>query len=268
MILLESQKEAILQDYKTISLSKLYKKYGSTKHLMRKFLEQNNIEIKTPQKINENIIKLGVKKCCVCNLILSLKEFHKSNNKCGYRSHCKKCRPIVDPYRPEYFKKWREKNFEAKSSADKKYREKNHEKIKLYRSTKEYKKKKSVWDKNTYEKIKKDPLSLLKARMKSSMSESIKYSKKNQYFKMLGYTVEDLKARLEQTFTEDMSWDNYGRGGWHIDHIKPLVLFDMSKESDFIKAWSLENLQALSESENCSKGSMYEDKRHYNNHQK
>jgi DNA-directed RNA polymerase subunit F len=264
MIQLEDQKDVIIEDYKSISLSELCKKYVSTKYLMRKFLEKNGVEIRTPQTINENIIRLGVKKCCVCNLVLPLEKFHKSNNKCGYRSHCRKCRTLVDPYRPEYFKKWRKNNSEIKSKMDKEYRERNSEKIKLYRSTLEYKNKKASWDKKRYEKTKKDPLSLLKVKIKSSMSTSIRYSKKNKYFEILGYTVEDLKERLEQTFTSEMSWGNYGRGGWHIDHIKPLALFDMSQEEDFIKAWSLSNLQALGESENCSKGSIYENKRHYN----
>ena len=261
--MLELHKDAILNDYKTLSLSNLYKKYGSTKYSMRKFLVEHGVEIKTPQKIAENIIKNGVKKCNACNLILSLNFFGKYNNKCGYRHCCKKCRTLEKPRDPGYYKKWRYANKEKKSIGDKLYREKNFEKIKQYRSTLEYKIKKATWDKKTYEKIKKDPIMFLNARVKSSMSGSIKYSKKNQYFKILGYTVHDLKKRLEQTFTGEMSWNNYGRGGWHIDHIKPLVLFDMSKEEDFIKAWELSNLQSLSENNNCSKGSMYENKRHF-----
>lgn len=263
--MLEYQKDSILNDYKTLSLSKLYKKYGSTKYLMRSFLVSCGIDIKNPQKLRESIMKNGEKKCSTCNLVLSLDNFHKSNKKSGYKYRCKSCRSKIETRDPEYFKKWSHENKEKKSIGDKLYREKNFEKIKQYRSTLEYKEKKSIWDKKTYEKIKKDPIKNLNARVKSSMSGSIKYSKKNQYFKILGYTIYDLKKRLEQTFTCEMSWENYGKGGWHIDHIKPLVLFDLSKEDEFIKAWSLNNLQALSEKDNLSKGSMYENKRHYRN---
>ena len=260
--MLEHQKSVIIEDYKIFSLSKLCKKYNSTRYLMRIFLVKCGIDIRTPQKVAENVIREGIKKCSACKNVLPLENFHKSNDKCGYRSHCKKCRPLVDPYRPEYYKKWRENNSETKSKTDKQYREKNAKKIKLYRSTQEYKNKKAIWDKVTYEKTKKDPLKLLTTRVKSAMSGSIKYHKNNQYFKIVGYTVEDLKSRLEQTFVDGMSWDNYGRKGWHIDHIKPLVLFDMSNEKEFIMAWSLDNLQALWETENCSKGSTYDNKRH------
>ena len=61
-----------------------------------------------------------------------------------------------------------------------------------------------------------------------------------------------------------MSWDNYGLMGWHIDHIRPLASFDMTKKDDVIAAFSLSNLQPLFASENCSKGSFYKEIRHYN----
>jgi len=260
---LEQYRTDIIEDYKSISLLMLCKKYGSTKFLMKKFLIENDIEIKNSKNIRENILKLNARECSNCKNVLPLENFHKTKRGCGYRSICKKCRPLIEPYRQECYKKWREKNPELKSNLDKKYREKNSEKIKAYRKTKEYKVKKASWAKKSYDNIKKDPLRLLTVRIKSSMSGSIRYSKNNSYFKIVGYNIDELKSRLEETFTDNMSWDNYGRQGWHIDHIKPLALFDMSKQEDFIKAWSLNNLQALWGSENCSKGSMYENKRHY-----
>ena len=44
------------------------------------------------------------------------------------------------------------------------------------------------------------------------------------------------------------------REDWHIDHIKPLSSFDMTKENDIIRAWSPDNLQWLSAKENLKKG--------------
>ena len=261
---LKDYKDQIIKDYETISLTELYKKYNSSKYLMRSFLVKCGIDIRTPQKVAENIIKEGIKKCATCKNVLTLENFHKSKNKykCGYRSSCKTCRTKNEPSRKEYFKKWAVENIELKSKLDKEYREKNSEKIKLYRKTEEYKKKKAKWDKIAYEKIKKDPIKCLSKNVKSAMSDSIKYNKKNHYFEIVGYTLENLKSHLEKTFKENMSWDNYGRGGWHIDHIKPLVLFDLSQEEEFKKAWSLSNLQALWEFENCSKGSWFDNQRH------
>jgi len=50
-----------------------------------------------------------------------------------------------------------------------------------------------------------------------------------------------------------MSWDNYGE--WHIDHIKPVSLFDELENVNVVN--SLDNLQPLWASENLSKGNKY-----------
>lgn len=263
---LDFQKDKIIEDYKVLSLRALAIKYNSTKYLMKNFLIKNGVELKNYHKLAESTLQSGLKKCSKCGLVLPLNSFGVLNSAiCGRKSSCKKCRSILEPSRVEYYKKWREENFEIKARLDKEYREKNIEKIKSYKKSPEYKKIKALSDKKQYEKIKKDPKRLLNAKVKSSMSESIKFNKKNSYFKILGYTIDDLKIKLENTFSKGMSWDNYGRNGWHIDHIKPLVLFDMTKESEFISAWSLNNLQAMWESDNCSKGSFYENKRHTRN---
>ena len=52
-----------------------------------------------------------------------------------------------------------------------------------------------------------------------------------------------------------MSWDNYGRNGWEIDHIKPISSFNFNsyKDKEFKECWSLENLQPLWAEENIRK---------------
>lgn len=261
MELLELQKSNIINDYNFISLIKLAKKYNCSRFLMKKFLIKNNILIKNYKSIAHQILKDNVKKCSKCKSILHLSNFSIQKSAiCGYRSTCKKCRAILEA---DYNKIWIKNNKESKAKIDKTYREKNIEKIKLYKKSDKYKQIKALSDKKYYEKIKKDPKKLLNAKVKSAMSTSIKFLKNNHYFEILGYNVEDLKNRLENTFLIGMSWNNYGINGWHIDHIKPLVLFDLTKESEFIKSWELSNLQALWASENCSKGSFYENKRHF-----
>lgn len=77
--------------------------------------------------------------------------------------------------------------------------------------------------------------------------------------KKLGYSIYDLKKRLEETFKPEMNWDNYGEY-WHLDHIKPVSWFSFNNYNDdeFIKCFSLNNLQALEASKNISKGNRYE----------
>ena len=73
--------------------------------------------------------------------------------------------------------------------------------------------------------------------------------------KILTFKIKDLILRLESMFKPGMTWDNYGE--WHIDHIIPDSSFEYSTYDcpGFKQSWSLENLQPLWASENCSKGS-------------
>lgn len=77
----------------------------------------------------------------------------------------------------------------------------------------------------------------------------------NRWESLVGYTVNDLIRHLESKFKKGMTWDDYGRGGWHIDHIIPKSHFQIedANSPDFKKCWSLDNLQPLWEHENCSK---------------
>jgi len=73
----------------------------------------------------------------------------------------------------------------------------------------------------------------------------------------LGCSIEGLKRHLESQFTEGMSWDNYGRKGWHIDHIKPLSIFNLEDCGEFKKACHYTNLQPLWAKDNLKKGSKF-----------
>lgn len=72
---------------------------------------------------------------------------------------------------------------------------------------------------------------------------------------MVGYSVDDLMRHLERQFQPSMTWENYGRGGWHIDHKIPKSVFnyETTGDIDFKRCWALDNLQPLWEPENLSK---------------
>lgn len=42
-----------------------------------------------------------------------------------------------------------------------------------------------------------------------------------------------------------MSWDNYGEGGWEIDHIKPCASFNLADENQQKECFCYVNLQPL-----------------------
>ncbi len=70
---------------------------------------------------------------------------------------------------------------------------------------------------------------------------------------LLGCTAEHFKKHLEAQFKDDMSWDNYGIKGWHIDHIKPCASFDLSIIEEQKECFHYTNLQPLWWHENLAK---------------
>jgi len=76
----------------------------------------------------------------------------------------------------------------------------------------------------------------------------------------LGCSIVELKEHIERQFYlnketgEEMTWDNYGLIGWHIDHIIPLASFDLTDREQLLKACNYTNLQPMWAKENISKG--------------
>jgi hypothetical protein len=62
--------------------------------------------------------------------------------------------------------------------------------------------------------------------------------------RLVGYTVQELKAHLEAQFESQMSWDNYGRQGWTIDHIIPVsrFLLQLQEPMELRRCFALSNL--------------------------
>ena len=88
-------------------------------------------------------------------------------------------------------------------------------------------------------------------------------NKNGSTFNLLGYCANDLIKHLESKFAPGMTWDNYGIGGWEIDHIVPDSWFQYSSTQDqgFKDSWALNNLQPMWASPNRSKGARYAGRR-------
>ena len=181
---------------------------------------------------------------------------------------------------PEFMKKKREKSRkhyqkhrEKELERTKIYREKNAEKVK--EQQKKYSQSKE--GKEVREKYKNDPI--VKERMRewkknynkrkyySDLDYKLKHVlrvrmtcalKRNQKsgsaIKDLGCTGEELRVYLENQFEDGMSWDNWSRDGWHIDHKKPLDSFDLTDPEQFKEAVHYTNLKPLWAFDNLSKG--------------
>jgi len=90
----------------------------------------------------------------------------------------------------------------------------------------------------------------LRARLNTAIKRGYKAG---SAIRDLGCTINELKIYLENQFKEGMTWNNYGLFGWHIDHKKPLSLFDLTNRKQFLEACNYINLQPLWCDENIKK---------------
>ena len=73
---------------------------------------------------------------------------------------------------------------------------------------------------------------------------------------LLGCSIAELRAHLEQQFESGMTWENYGE--WHVDHIRPCASFDLTDPKQQEKCFHYSNLQPLWAFDNLSKGDSWE----------
>jgi hypothetical protein len=84
--------------------------------------------------------------------------------------------------------------------------------------------------------------------------QGLKRTKNQNCGQLTGLSWENLKIYLESKFQTGMTWENYGMNGWHIDHIKPLVSFDLTNSEQIKLAFHYTNLQPLWAKDNLRKG--------------
>ena len=113
-------------------------------------------------------------------------------------------------------------------------------------------------NKRNYERTRKhnDPLYKLISNFRTAIYQVLKENnvdKNGHYFEILKYSPKELISHLEKQFKDGMTWDNYGE--WHVDHSVPLSSFNIKEigDSEFMKCWSLSNLQPMWGEENIKK---------------
>jgi hypothetical protein len=96
-------------------------------------------------------------------------------------------------------------------------------------------------------------------RLRISLGARIRAALKNGYkgagtMELIGCSIDELKSHIERQFRLGMTWETWGRHGWHIDHIKPLSSFDLTVPAQQQAACHYTNLQPLWAAENIAKG--------------
>ena len=108
---------------------------------------------------------------------------------------------------------------------------------------------------------KEDPLYKLACNLRSRISAALKNAKTikaENSMSLFGCSVDELKAHLESQFTEGMSWGNYGYYGWHVDHIKPCIRFNLLLDTEQKACFHYSNLQPLWAKDNLTKSDNYD----------
>lgn len=191
------------------------------------------------------------KTCGKCKLNKSTDEFHKDSNKInGFTSYCKECKKLyrknnIEQFRERKFRWYQKKKLQKslipkqKKIKDKNYRPpyklKRKEKERLQRQT----------DLNFR------MLGNLRTRIYHAMKKNTKGKKTKE---LLSCSIEELKIYLESKFQIGMTWENYGKYGWHIDHIIPCSSFDLKDIEQQKICFHYTNLQPLWAKDNLCKG--------------
>ncbi len=170
-------------------------------------------------------------------------------------------------------KTWNKNNSNVVKKYKKKWAELNRERLKIYK--KEYyvknkeklDKKNKEWVLKNIERHREIARRYRQKKHDNNVSFRIKESVSSRIYsflkekkggvgteKLLGYSIDSLVEHLESQFDEKMSWENYGTY-FHIDHIIPVVLYDLSKIEELRKCWNFRNLRPLFVNQNLSKGS-------------
>jgi len=102
--------------------------------------------------------------------------------------------------------------------------------------------------KNGYQrqKYQDDPSWRIRISLKKVLSRLIRGGNSDEKcWNLCGCNREQLKRHLEVQFDRGMTWDNYGLGGWVVDHIRPCCKFNLTDKNQRDACFHFSNLQPL-----------------------
>lgn len=117
-----------------------------------------------------------------------------------------------------------------------------------------------VYNKRSVEKLRNDPAALVRKEMRRVIYDALKGKSRRGILleKLIGCSKLDFMKQLESKFKDGMTWGNYG-SHWQVDHIKPLILFNVHNPDEYVKASHYSNLQPLLAVENLKKGKNFDE---------
>jgi hypothetical protein len=177
---------------------------------------------------------METKICKKCGIPKEFSEFNKDKYSLdGYRYRCREC--TSKEYKDFYYS-----NRETEITRQIKYQNNNKNSVNKKRNNRHHKN----YEKNLTYRLKTN----LRNRVKLFLKSSNFTLGKNKTYEIIGCSPEELKQHLESQFVDNMSWENYGHKGWHIDHIIPLSsaknneeLYSLCHYTNLQPLWCIEN---------------------------
>jgi len=162
-------------------------------------------------------------------------------------------------YKKKYYEENKDKIRERKKIKRKKYYQEHKKEIESAKKLKE-KMQKDLRKKKDREKFKcrynSDTAFRILVCLRKRVRKTITCKDKKSSFttiELIGVNQKFLRSYLESQFEDGMSWDNYGVNGWHIDHIIPCSLFDLTNPEEQKKCFNYKNLRPCWQMENILK---------------
>lgn len=223
------------------------------------------------------------KTCCTCQQPKPLEEFYANcKAKDGKQSSCKECHKAHSrdqnlnhkarkaAYNSDYWRKnkdsisaaerrrrerWTNEDYEQINSRRRADRRNNPEKYRL-----EYLRRRDAIQARRREYRKANIQFRLSGNLRGRLFYALSgKSRKGSAVKDLGCSLEELRKHLEAQFYshpetgQPMTWENYGPKGWHIDHIKPFYIFDLTDPIQVKEVCHYTNLRPLWATHNLSR---------------
>lgn len=201
------------------------------------------------------------KPCKKCGVVKNIDMFHKKKqSKDGHSNVCGSCQSkYIRDYkntdegwrtyqrgRSNYYLKHKQKYIDYRKTEH--YRE--------YRGSDKYRKMCSETH-NVYfkKRIREDVAFKIEHNLRMAVRTRLKKQGFNaDVLDLIGCSYLQFKAHIESLFKDGMTWNNWSLRGWHLDHIIPCALFDLTDKEQQRQCFHYTNLQPLWAKDNLSKG--------------
>lgn len=169
------------------------------------------------------------------------------------KNTCRKCQN-------EMSRNYKARNKEKISAYNKKYKAEHKEEVKVYNHE---------YNKNNREQIQKrqnvqhrerkkvDANYKLRVNLSNRLLQALNCKKTHKTLDLLSCKIKEFRDWLENLFYDECDWDNYGTL-WHMDHVIPCSLFDLSNDEHQKICFHWANIQPLYAKQNLEKNNRIE----------